>query len=120
MEPSFFEYAEALAEANNRISTNGFQCLHNNCGWSGYYITTPKGNKYQLVKNSIFDDDRYFLCEYSSRPFSTGISLGLEFKDLEECKQYLLSIENKENTMSSEFEKALEEALNSPTLTEVE
>lgn len=93
-EPSVWEYARLVDEANDRISTEGFKCLHNNAGWLGYYITTPKGNKYQLVKRSLFGDDGYCLCEYSERAFSYGKSLGLEFKDLEECKKYLLLKEN--------------------------
>lgn len=95
-EPSIWEYAEAVEKANNRISTDGFKCSHNNAGWLGYYITTPKGNKYQLVKKSLFGDDGYYLCKYTSKAFSTGASLGLNFKDLEECKQYLLSKETNE------------------------
>lgn len=93
-EPSVWEYAKYIEEVNNKISTEGFRCSHNNAGWLGYYITTPKGNKYQLVKRSLFGDDGYYLCEYSERAFSHGKSLGLNFKDLEECKQYLFSKEN--------------------------
>ena len=89
-EPSLYEYAEMIDKANKAISTNGFKCVHNNTGWLGYYITTPNGNKYQLVKRRIFGDNGYYLCEYTSKPFSTGKPLGLYFKDLEECKQYLI------------------------------
>lgn len=91
-EPSSLEYGKVMDEINKSISTKGFKCTHNNAGWSGYYITTPQGNKYQLVKNS-YGDKKYYLCEYSSKPFSTGKSLDVEFNDLEECKEYLLTIE---------------------------
>ena len=92
-EPSFYEYAEMMAEANAKISTNGFKCLHNNTGWLGYYITTPKGKGYQLVRNNPFSNEGYHLCEHTPELGKTGRSLGLEFKDLEECKQYLLDNE---------------------------
>lgn len=82
-----YEYAKAIEDANKSISTKGFECLHNNIGWLGYYITTPKGNKYKLIKKGMFQDG-YFLCEYSS-----GKSLDLNFEDLEECKQYLMQNE---------------------------
>ena len=92
-EPSAFEYAKMLGEANAAISTNGFKCFHNNTGWLGYYITTPKGNKYQLVKRSAFGNDGYFLCEYTPKSFEYGKPLGKDFKDLDECKEYLLTQE---------------------------
>lgn len=90
-EPSLWEYARMIDEANKAISTNGFKCSHNNTGWLGYYITTPYGNNYQLVKKSTFGNDGYFLCEYTPKAFTYGKSLGLSFKDLEECKEYLIS-----------------------------
>jgi hypothetical protein len=93
-EPSAYEYGKMMSEANKAISTDGFKCCHNNAGWLGYYITTPKGNKYQLVNKRTFVNDGYYLCEYTSRPFSVGNPLNLEFKDLEECKQYLIEIES--------------------------
>ena len=92
-EPSLSEYAKMMSEANKAISTDGFKCSHNNAGWLGYYITTPKGNSYQLVRKNAFMDDGYYLCECSKKPFHTGIDLGLSFKDLEECKQYLIKNE---------------------------
>ena len=92
-EPSAYEYGKMISEANAKISTNGFECLHNNVGWLGYYITTPKGNKYQLVKRSTLSDNGYSLCEYTSRAFMVGCPLGLYFKDLNECKQYLIENE---------------------------
>lgn len=89
-EPSIYEYGKMMNEANKSISTNGFKCVHNNTGWLGYYITTPKGNEYQLVKRRGFGENGYYLCEYTSTPFSFGKSLDLDFEDLEECKQYLM------------------------------
>ncbi len=92
-EPSALEYGRMINEANKSISTNGFICLHNNAGWLGYYIKTPKGKKYQLVQiNRSRSKDGYYLCEYGSS-FSPGKPLCLEFKDLDECKRYLLSLE---------------------------
>ena len=35
---------------------------------------------------------KYYLCEYSSKPFSTGKSLDIEFNNLEECKEYLSTL----------------------------
>jgi hypothetical protein len=87
---SIWEYAQHIEEANNRISTDGFVCAHNNGGWLGYYIFTPKGNEYHLVKKSLFGDDGYYLCEYSDKAFTHGRSLGIDFSNLEECKKYLL------------------------------
>ena len=92
-EPSASEYGRMMSEANKNISTDGFTCVHNNAGWLGYYITTPSDKKYQLVKNSTFGDTGYHLCEYTPAPFRTGKPLDLQFKNLEECKQYLLENE---------------------------
>lgn len=89
-EPSLYEYAKMIDEANRKISTDGFKCVHNNTGWLGYYITTPNGNKFQLVKRNVFGNTGYYLCECTEKAFSTGKPLGLDFKDLEECKEYLL------------------------------
>lgn len=88
-EPSAYEYAQMIGDANKRISTNGFSCSHNNLGWLGYFITTPKGNKYQLVKKTSFGDTGYYLCEHNPRSYEIGLPLGLDFCDLEECKKYL-------------------------------
>jgi len=95
-EPSDLEYGRMMSEANRAISTDGFVCTHNNAGWLGYYITTPNGAKYQLVKKSAFGNDGYRLCEYSPKPFCFGKPTELEFKDLEECKKYLAFQEKKE------------------------
>lgn len=97
-EPSVYEYAKALAEADAAISDNGFSCSHNNAGWLGYYIRTPKGDKYQLVqKNDFRTSDGYCLHEYSPVSFRTGKSLGLEFATLEDCKEYLIAKEQGDN-----------------------
>jgi len=77
----------------------------------GYYITTPNGEKYQLVKKSTFGNEGYYLCEYIPKSFQTGKSLGLEFKDLEECKQYLIAKENEPRKFTTaELNKAKEMA----------
>lgn len=92
-EPSVYEYGKMINEANKSISTDGFKCIHNNVGWLGYYITTPKGKKYQLVKQRSFTNEMYYLCEYTPISFQTGKPLDLEFKSLEECKEYLKEME---------------------------
>lgn len=94
-EPSAYEYAEMLNEANKRVSTDGFNCSHNNLGWNGYYITTPKGKKFELVqKDWLYSNKGYTLC-YPSQYFGmSGMPTGYEFKTLEECKAYLLEFEN--------------------------
>lgn len=93
-EPSAYEYGEAIDAANKAVSTNGFTCLHHNAGWCGYYIKTPKGNEYQLVKKLGIGERGYFLCEYSSMPFSHGKSLEIEFDNIETCKEYLITRED--------------------------
>jgi hypothetical protein len=94
-EPSVYEYAQMLNEADKRISTDGFKCSHNNLGWVGYYITTPKGKKFELVqKDWLYSDKGYTLC-YPTKYFGMcGMPTGQEFKTLEECKTYLLELES--------------------------
>ena len=94
-EPSAYEYGKMIEEANKKISTHGFNCCHNNLGWCGYFITTPKGNKYTLVQRPF--KEGYSLCEYNRNDFlGRGRSLGIQFKDLDECKEYLLLKEKEE------------------------
>ena len=88
-EPSAYEYGRMLQEANDAISTEGFRCHHVNTGWVGYYIQTPKGNKYQLVKRDLFRDTGYYLCDYDLHIGDHGRSLGLNFIDLNEAKEWL-------------------------------
>ena len=91
-EPSASEYGKMLSEANKTISTMGFKCTHNNLGWCGYFITTPNGFNYQLIKRSGFGPNKsYYLAESTPTGYDRGMPVGTrDFKDLEDCKQYLL------------------------------
>ena len=86
------EYAEALDKVDKKDSTDGFVIHHNNLGWVGVYITTPKGSKYIAYRPDIFGD-AYRLCH--RRDGGIGWSqvgsdvVKVLFEDLDAVKKYL-------------------------------
>ena len=88
-EPSAEEYGRAIDEANKRASDDYFKVGHNNCGFLGYYITTPI-DKYILVQGGGWTERYYTLHEYTPRAFSFGRQItDKKFHSLDEAKEYI-------------------------------
>ena len=93
-EPSAYEYAEAIARVDQMDSTDGISVHHNNLGWVGVYLTTPKGNKYIAYRPDIWGD-AYKLC---NRNMDCGIGWGQIgsavskelFENLDAVKKYVI------------------------------
>lgn len=92
-EPSAYDYGRFIDDFNRSLSDDYFTVVHNNCGFLGYYITTPK-DRYILVKSSVWSVEEYTLHEYVNRAFDYGKSITDEtFGSLEEAKAYIKEIE---------------------------
>ena len=64
-EPDVYEYAKAIQQYNEKISTAYCSCSHNNARWLGVYVTTPNG-RYTIVHRDMFDKN-YFISRSPER-----------------------------------------------------
>ena len=62
---NILEYAEAIQNVEDNVSTDYCKCIHNNIGWCGFYIHTPN-NKYCIVSHGdIFSGEYYTINKYT-------------------------------------------------------